>query len=104
MDKVSFSSMENPINEDGAILEDVIASKDPMPTDQVEYNLLSEDIQSSPLDERELRIVDMSAEGLTLRQMGERLGISHVAIIKLKKKIRTKCEKLRYGQKTGYQN
>jgi RNA polymerase sigma factor (sigma-70 family) len=104
MDKVSISSMESPIDEDGAILEDVIASKDPMTIDQIEYDLLSEDVQSSSLDERELKIVDMSTEGLTLRQMGERLGISHVAVIKLKKKIRTKCEKLRYEQKTGYQN
>lgn len=104
MDKVNFSSLESPVDEDGTMLEEIIASSGPLPTDQVEDKVLSEEVQKSLLDRRELNIVDMSMEGLTVRQIGERLGISHVAVIKSRKKIRVKCEKLRYELRIGYQN
>ena len=104
MDKVNFSSLDSPIDEDGTILEEIIASGGPLPTDQLEDKLLSEEVRNGPLAERELKVVDMSVEGLTVRQIGERLGVSHVAVVKLRKKIRAKCEKLRYELKSGYQN
>jgi len=104
VDKVSFSSLDSPIDEDGTMLGEVIASGGSLPVDQVEDRLLSEEVRKSPLDERELKIIDMSMAGLTVRQIGERLGVSHVAVIKLRKKIMAKCEKLRYELKSGYQN
>ena len=104
MDKVSFSSLDSPIDEDGTMLEEIIASRNPLPADQAEDKLLSEEVQNSPLDRRELKVVDMSMEGMTVRQIGGKLGISHVAVIKLRRKIRVKCEKLRYEIKKSYQN
>jgi RNA polymerase sigma factor (sigma-70 family) len=104
IDKASFVSLESPIDEDGTMLEEIIASEGPSPIDQAEDKALSEEILKSSLDERELKIVGMSIEGLTVRQIGEKLSISHVAVIKSKKNIRVKCEKLRYELKTGYQN
>ena len=104
MDKVKFTSLEEPIDEDGTMLEEIIASSDPLPTDRVGDKTLYEEVRRSELDERELKIVDMSMEGLTVRQIGEKLGISHVAVIKLRKKIRVKCEKLRYEIRRSYQN
>jgi RNA polymerase sigma factor (sigma-70 family) len=46
------------------------------------------------LDEREKEIVRLSAEGLTVREIGSRLGISHVMVVKMRKKIRIKCRAL----------
>jgi len=40
------------------------------------------------LTEREREIVKLSLEGLTTREIGKRLGISHVMVIKIKKKLR----------------
>ena len=104
MDRVNFSSLDSPIDEDGTMLGEVIASGGPLPMDQVEDKVLFEELRKSSLDKRELKIVDMSMEGMTVRQIGEKLGISHVAVIKLRKKIGAKCEKLRYELKMGYQN
>ncbi|MDP2928560.1 MAG: sigma-70 family RNA polymerase sigma factor [Candidatus Omnitrophota bacterium] len=104
MDKVSFSSLESPIDEDGTMLGETIASNDPLQGNQVEEKLLCEELRNSSLDRREIKITDMSMEGMTVRQIGEKLGISHVAVIRSKKRIRTKCEKLRRELKRGYQN
>ena len=40
MDKVRLQSIESPIDEDGTMLEDVIASKDPSPEELVEAKTL----------------------------------------------------------------
>jgi len=34
-------------------------------------------------------------EGLTTREIGEKIGVSHVMVIKMEKKIREKCSKLK---------
>jgi RNA polymerase sigma factor (sigma-70 family) len=100
MDKVRIQSIESPIDEDGTMLEEVLASNEPSCKEQVEDKILYEEAYKNGLDEREIAIIKMGADGLTVREIGKKLGISHVAVIKLRKKIREKCDKLRYEIKS----
>ncbi|MBI5123923.1 MAG: sigma-70 family RNA polymerase sigma factor [Candidatus Omnitrophica bacterium] len=95
MDRVNFISFENPIDEDGTMLEEIIASDDLSTIDLLEDKALYEEVLKNGLNSREVEIVNMCAEGLTTREIGDRLAISHVAVVKLRKKIREKCERLR---------
>lgn len=104
MDRVTFASLETPIDDDGTMLEEIIASPDPSSAEQLENKMLYEEVQGNNLNERETGIINMCMEGLTTREIGKRLGISHVAVIKLRKKIRLKCERLKIEIKRSYQN
>ena len=104
MDKVKLQSIESPINEDGTMLEEIVASNDPSQGDLVGAKELNEEIGKSGLDGRELSIVRMSAQGLTVREIGKSLGISHVAVVKLRKKIKEKCGQIQKEIKSSYQN
>ena len=103
-DKAKLISFEMPIDEDGTMLEDIIPSPDTSAADLSVNNGLQEEIAARGLDKRELEIIKMSIEGMTTREIGDRLDISHVAVVKLKKKIRSKCGRLEEGVREGYQN
>jgi len=60
---------------------------------QLDNRLIAETIQNNGLDSREKQILRFYAQGLTTRQIGERLGVSHVRIVKLTAVIREKCKK-----------
>jgi RNA polymerase sigma factor (sigma-70 family) len=47
------------------------------------------------LDEREQEVLRLLMEGLTVREIGDRLGISHVMVVKLWRRMRDKCRALR---------
>ena len=104
VDKINFTSLESPVDEEGTMLEEMIASSEPSSADQLEGRALREEVEKRSLNKREEDIVNMSIDGLTTREMGKRLGISHVAVVKLRKRLREKCKKLRDVIKKGYQN
>lgn len=104
MDKASFTSLDSPVDEDGTTLEEIMVSPAAPSSDRAEDQVLSEEIGKFGLDEREFNILRMSSDGMTTREIGEKFGISHVAVIKLKKKIQVKCQKLKKEIKAGYQN
>jgi DNA-directed RNA polymerase specialized sigma subunit len=59
--------------------------------DFVNTKLVIERINNNGLTTREKEVFNLSLEGLTTREMGERLGISHVMVVKLKSRIKEKC-------------
>lgn len=46
------------------------------------------------LSERERKILGWQTDGISVREMGKHLGISHPMVVKIIKKIRAKCQKL----------
>lgn len=61
--------------------------------DYLHDKLLADTIRNNGFTTREKDILSFCAEGLTTRQMGAKLGISHVRVVKLISKIRDKCRK-----------
>lgn len=61
--------------------------------DRLNDKLLAQVIQNNGLKPREKEVIAFYAEGLTTRQIGERLGVSHVRVVKLTQRIREKCRK-----------
>jgi RNA polymerase sigma factor (sigma-70 family) len=91
VDGVNFTSFENPVDEDGTTLQDILASENDAYFDGLENKTLREAVEQNDLTAREKKVLDLCLEGMTMREIGQKIGISHVAVIKLRKRIREKC-------------
>lgn len=90
-DKSRLVSLETLIGQEDRDLEEVLCKEFPgVYFDNLENDILLEHIQNNGFSEREKEVLSFSLEGLTSRQIGERLGISHVRVVKIKKRLRKK--------------
>lgn len=89
-------SLDMPVNEEeGTCLEEVLPAKFAIQEDsrrRLHIKLLVEAIQNNGFSPREKRILLFLKEGLTTRDIGKRLGFSHVSVVKATKKIREKAK------------
>lgn len=96
-DKARLVSIDTPVNEehsetkcDGLSLEDPRSCRD-----YASSKMLIEDIFNDGLTKREKEVFSFYLEGLTTREIGVKLRISHVRVVKLQSKIKIKCQKFR---------
>jgi len=95
-DKASLISVDMPIGKEGGRLQDVLLSGEDAAGDEgFDIDTLMEDVFENELNRKEKEIVFFYLQGWTTREIGKRLGISHVSIVKLEGKIRQKCKKLK---------
>jgi len=85
--KASLCSMEQPINERGDTIEDVLPDSCEDIDRKVEQNITFDTIMSNGFTKREKEVLALLLKGCTVREAGEKLGISHVMVIKLKKNL-----------------
>jgi RNA polymerase sigma factor (sigma-70 family) len=91
-DKVHVTSMDILSEESGTDLADTLPAEDPaLFLETLDNRILAEIIRGNGLTPREEQLISLFCEGLTIRQIGERLGISHVAVVKFRDRIRKKC-------------
>jgi len=103
-DKARLVSIDTLVAEEGLNLEDMLASDGPLPAcNDLDEGMLAERMKGFGLAGREKDILSLSMEGLTVREIGNRLGISHVMVVKIKTKIKDKCLKLKDGIENSYQ-
>lgn len=77
-----------------AVFERFFATRtEDSPAELTHCSLLLETINNNGLTAREKDVFNLAFEGLTTREIGGRLGISHVRVIKLRKSIAEKCRK-----------
>jgi len=90
-------SLELLINDDdGRSLEESLLLKREDSQNIIDYlnnKLLVETIRNNGFTKREKNILSFYSKGLTTRAIGERLGVSHVRVIKLMYRIKDKCKK-----------
>lgn len=85
-----FLSLSNPVGEDGIYFEDFLVSENIKTLDYIEGKLEVESLEEQCLSKRECEVLSCFLEGMSMREIGSRLGISHVMVLKIKNKIRDK--------------
>ena len=105
LDKNKLVSLSSIIDEEGSTLEKFLAYEDKAPADSAAEVLLAGELASARLTGREKSVLKYSLDGLTIREIGSRLGVSHVMIVKLKKRIMIKCKPVKnICREDRYQN
>lgn len=100
LDKAKIVSLYQLIDEDDTVLEEIIAAEGRGPYEAIDSGLLEQTLPCA-LTERERSILSLSLEGLTTREMGKRLGISHVMVTKIRKRMREKLPRIFIKEKFG---
>ncbi len=94
-DKRKLTSLDALVNEDGTDLEDLLPASEPDTYyDYLNSKIFVEKMRNNGLNSKEKMFLSLSLEGLTYREIGSRMGISHVGVIKVKNKIRARYEKI----------
>ena len=104
MDKVRLTSIDAPIDEDGSTIEETLICQDNDIEEAMDSTLLAETMKTMGLSKREDMVLALSISGMTVREIGDRMGISHVMVVKIKGGIKDKCSSLRNISREGYQN
>jgi RNA polymerase sigma factor (sigma-70 family) len=91
---LSFESLLD--DAEGAELENMLLNKYAIQPDmrrQMDEKLIACSIRNNGFSPREKKIIFFLADGLTTRQIGEKIGFSHVSVVKAVKRIRKKSLK-----------
>ncbi len=81
-------SLDNCIHEDGLSLEETFFKKEGSAA--LEFILRLREIKNR-LSEREKQVFSLTLEGFTTREIGQRMGTTHVVVIKLIRRIKERC-------------
>ncbi len=95
-DKVTLLSLDIHVGEEREHLEETLSLKDEKSDDyfqRLNEKLIVEVIRNNGLTIREKELLPFFAEGLTIREIGKKVGVSHVWVLKMKEEIRRKCLK-----------
>ena len=104
LDKAKLASLNQLIDDGDSTFEELLASEDTAAADNADCASLVEAARREGLTDREVEILTYSLEGLTVREIGKRLGISHVRVVKLKERIKAKASALKNICRGRYQN
>jgi RNA polymerase sigma factor (sigma-70 family) len=104
MDRVKLTSINLPIDEDGSTVEDTLTCPDNSTEEAADNAILAESLGRIGLSGREEKVLSLSMSGMTVREIGKEMGISHVMVVKIKNKIKIKCSSLHNADPKGYQN
>lgn len=98
-DNATFLSLNSPLGEDGMRPEEYLHLEDSGSFEKMESEFQLELAGQTFLTEREKTILALFMEGMSMREIGGRLGISHVMVLKIRNKIKEK-----YGRFHGPAN
>lgn len=96
--RMRFISLDSILNREDADIHETSLLEDKSSSDYLDClndKYLVETIQNNGLTLREKDVLLLCAEGLTTREIGLKLNISHVRVVKLMAQIRQKCKKYR---------
>jgi RNA polymerase sigma factor (sigma-70 family) len=92
-EKQGFVSLNEPINEDGLMFEEIISDQAIPIIEIIEEKLFVDRVMNNGLSKTEKIIFELLYKGFTIREIGKKLNISHVMVLKHKKKMIDKVTK-----------
>ncbi len=98
--KVALVSLQEPINQDGNTLQDVLPERKESLAKRIDKQITIEDIKNNGFTRREKDVFSLLLKGYTVREIGSQLSISHVMVVKLKQGI---VKRWRRKENYGYQ-
>jgi RNA polymerase sigma factor (sigma-70 family) len=104
-DKAPLVSLSDVVDEEAVRLEEILEVDDVAAFEYVDGKMQVEALLDSGLTQRERDVLGLSMEGMTTREIGQKLGTSHVAVVKVRNRLKNRYEQLNgKAQTTGYQN
>ncbi len=95
-DKARLVSVDAPrsTEQEESAFEQVMVLESSVDTRELAHcDMLIDSIRNNGLTAREKEVFLFALEGLTTREIGQRMGISHVRVVKLSASMREKCKK-----------
>lgn len=86
-EKVRLHRLEEPVNENGDMLKDILADNSEDIPVSANRNLIIDTIMNNGFTRREKEVFALLIKGYTTREIGNELGISHVMVVKSKKNL-----------------
>jgi RNA polymerase sigma factor (sigma-70 family) len=95
----TFLSLDIPDGEEGFVAEEMLNPGGTTGFEELEGRLELEKWELTCLAHREREVLPMLVDGMTMREIGHELGISHVMVLKIRNRIRDKY--LRFSAETS---
>ena len=92
-EKTRLISLQEPLGEDGATIEELIPDPKSLITERWDDAIFIQQMKEKELTRREKEVAEFLSQGYTLRDIGKKLGISHVRVLKIKENIGKKFKK-----------
>lgn len=92
-EKTPIYSIDEPLSENGGTLRELLPDTGVGVDEVVERRLAFNEIRNNQLRRREKEVIEFLLEGCTVREIGKRIGTSHVAVVKIKKRIIERWQK-----------
>ena len=102
IDKASISSLNEILEGGDNSLEELISDTAAKNIIEDIDEVLIKEYAHEHLDSREKKIFDLSYEGFTVREIGKRLKISHVMVVKIRRRLKARVTGFKDDK--GYQN
>ncbi|MBU0684038.1 MAG: sigma-70 family RNA polymerase sigma factor [Candidatus Omnitrophota bacterium] len=91
--KIKIISLDKPLDENGCTLKDFLPDSKKSVDIYVDANIAIEGIKDNVITKREEEVFALLFQGYKIREIGKKLGISHVRVIKIKRRITEKWQK-----------
>ncbi len=92
-DNVTLLSLTAPIGEDGRTMEESLPLDGTSLFDYIDGKLQLEMAEQKYLTRRENEVLSLLMDGMSMREVGSKLGISHVMVLKIRNRIKEKYRK-----------
>ncbi|MBN2097586.1 MAG: sigma-70 family RNA polymerase sigma factor [Candidatus Omnitrophica bacterium] len=92
-DNVYMLSLEHPMNDDGQLLRDTLCEVTEPLYRSLDRKMTFEEIKNNGFSKREKQVLDILTQGYTVREAARQLGISHVMVVKYKKRLVDKWQR-----------
>lgn len=99
-EKAIIFSLEEPVNDNGDTLKDILPNRNEPLDKHADKKMVFDYIKNNGFSKQEKEVFSLLSAGYTTREIGKKLGISHVMVVKCKKRIINKWQR----KNNGYQN